>query len=365
MDKNGKPIKLGTWYKMNVLRGNLTETQYEKQVKRFGVNTVGILIHKSGDLFEYSDGDSIKQFDQPCTFEPISLFRKLSLSYSYQGSEGTCFAHGASLMIFHNLYKLSLTEKEKRVYIENDCNLHLDTTREVEEYKLIRSQCGESGTTRILLFLYIYKVLTHKFGCDGGNIDKSILYYLNTSFQPIFSREVNRILMPIYESVHKESFECSMVDIKGLPPRYKDYLSDYFERYYAVADIIQPSHSVALVGINKFGVLGKDSATSTAFIIPFHAFRSKGSFSIKDDNYKGIDYLYFLYKKSKVYPNPFKTMLNENSIHLDTYPELNADIEKEREKEKERKTRKVKQEARLEKIVSEALRKSKTRKRYI
>ena len=341
MDTKGNPIKVGHWYKMD--------------------NTVGMIV-KTGNIIEYSDGNQVKRLDKPCTFEPVSLFRTLSTTYSYQGQEGTCFAHASSLMIFHNLYKISLSEKEKRVYIENNCNLHLDTTRE-GDYKLLQSQCGEKGATRILLFLYIYKVITGKFGCDGGNVDKGILYYLNTSFQPIFSREINRMILPIYESVNKSTFECSLIHIKDFTKlHYKDYLFDYFERYYGIADIIQPSHSVAIVGINKFGVLGKDSATSSAFVIPFHEFRSKGSFSINDDKYKGIDYLYFLYKKTKEYPLPFKEMLTKNVIHLDTYPEVKVEIDKEKEKEIERKTRRVRQEARLEKIVSEALKGGKTRR---
>ncbi len=349
MDTKGKPLKVGSWYKMNVIRNN---SQYEKYVKQFGVNTVGLLL-KKGDVFEYSDGTHTKTFDQPCTFEPVSLFRTLSVTQSYQGDEGTCFAHASSLMIFHNLYKLSLSDKEKRVYIDNNCNLHLDTTRK-EDYLLLKSQCGEKGSTRILLFLYIYKVITGKFGCDGGNSDKGILYYLHTPFQSIFSRDINRLLMTIHESVNPETFECSMIDIKKLTALpYKDFLFDYFERYYAVADIIEPSHSVTLVGINKFGIVGKDSATSSPFVIPFHEFRSKGRFSIKEDKYKGMDYLYFLYKKSKIYPERIK----ENVIFIDTYPELKEEIGKEKEKEIERKTKRIRQEARLEKLVSNALQK--------
>jgi len=358
MDTKGVPLRVGFWYKMNVVRDKLTDKEYEKYVKQFGVDTVGLLLKKEGDVFEYTDGTTPKVFNHPCTFEPVSLFRSLSVTRSYQGQEGTCFAHSASLMIFHNLYKLSLTDKEKRVYIENNCNLHLDTTRP-EDYSLLLSQCGEKGSTRILLFLYIYKVITRKFGCDGGNLDKVILYYLNTPFQPLFTKDINRLIMPLHESVNRETFECSMIDIKHLTALpYKDFLFDYFERYYAVVDLIEPSHSVALVGINKFGIVGKDSATSTPFVIPFHEFRPKGRFTIKDDKYKGMDYLYFLYKK-RVFP----PIIKENVIHIDAYPELMTELKKEKEKELERKTRRVRQEARLEKLVSEALSKGgKTRK---
>jgi len=166
--------------------------------------------------------------------------------------------------------------------------------------------------------------------------------------------------MPILESVNRETFVCSMIDIKKLTALpYKDFLADYFERYYAVVDLIEPSHSVALVGINKFGIVGKDSATSSPFVIPFHEFRSKGRFSIKEDKYKGMDYVYFLFKKSKVTLERVK----ENIICVDTYPELKAELGKEKEKEIERKTRRIRQEARLEKLVSDALKGGKQTRR--
>jgi len=334
MDTNGKKIRIGSWYKMNV-----------------GVIVVGKIIKIHDDSVEYTDGNKTITIPYPSSFEPIEskLFRTLSYTYSYQGSEGSCFAHASSLMIFHNMYKISLTDKEKRIYIENNCNLHLDTTRDAD-YELLRTECGENGSARILFFLYIYKVITSQFGCSAGYIDKSILYYLHTPFQSIFSRDINRILKPIYDSVKKEAFSCSLIDIQDFTTlNYKDYLFDYFEDYYGVIDIIQPSHSVSLVGINKFGIVGKDSSTSSAFIIPFNQFHSKGTFTIKEDTYVGMDLICFLYKNKK-YSEPFKELLKKNKITIENYPEL-------KKIEMERKTKRVKQEARLEKIVSEALRK--------
>lgn len=359
MDTNGNPIKIGSWYKMNVIS--------KEDVKYFGVNVVGMILKKNGNVFEYSDGNETRVVDLPCTFEPISstLFRKLSLTYSNQGYEGTCFAHAATLMIFHNMYNLQLREEDKQAYLENNCNLHLDTTRDIEDYQVLRKQCGDSGSTRIVLFLYIYKVITNKFGCNGGMFETSILYYLNTSFQPIFNSEINLVLMPIYKSVNKESFDLSYLSMKKLPYDYKDYLSYYFEDYYGGIYITNPPHAVAVVAINKFGIVGKNSSTSSAFVIPFHEFKVDGTFHIDSLVFKGIEYLYFLYKRTKIdrYPVPFKNKLTENKIFLEEHPSLKVELEKEYREERaramERQTKKIAQEARLEKLVSESIGKKK------
>ena len=377
LDTTGKPIKIGSWYKMNVLHvPTYTEEQYEDEVKYFGENITGYITNttftKKGYVFEYSDGTQTKLYNRPCTFEPINsaLFRKLSLSYSSQGREGTCFAHAASLMIFHNLYGITLHQEDKQLYIENNCNLHLDTTRQMEDYQVLLTQCGKSGTARILLFLYIYRVITNKFGCDGGDYTESVLYYLNTPFHDIFNKEINLILMPIYKSVDKELYDFSFLDMNEYTPNYNDYLSYYFEDYYGGITTIQPDHAITLVGINKVGILCKDSATVSAFIIPFHEFNVDGTFLINKTKFKGIEYIFFLYKKTSIekYPVSFKDNLKKYRILLDKDPELKAYIEKEykveREMAIERRKNRMRQEARLEKLVSESLKQKKTMKRW-
>jgi hypothetical protein len=377
LDTTGKPIKIGSWYKINVLRiPTYTEDQYEAEVKYFGKNVAGYITNitftKKGYLFEYSDGVQTKLYNRPCTFTPINsaLFRKLSLSYSYQGSEGSCFAHAASLMIFHNLYGITLHQEDKLLYIENNCNLHLNTTRQVEDYQVLLTQCGKSGAARILLFLYIYKVITNKFGCNGGDYVRSVLYYLNTPFHPIFNKDINLILMPIYKSVDKELYDFSILDMSEYTSDYNDYLSYYFDDYYGGINTVQPDHAVTLVGINKFGILCKDSATVSAFIIPFQEFRADGTFLINKTRFNGIQYLFFLYKRTNTgkYPVYFKNKLNENLLLLDGDPILKADIEEEYKSEREvatdRRKNRMRQEARLEKIVSDSLKQKNAMKRW-
>jgi hypothetical protein len=65
------------------------------------------------------------------------------------------------------------------LYTINECYRFLDSTTDLTSLSEI-AKCGKTGAQRILLFLYIYKIITNKYGCDMGYIAKSILYYLNT-----------------------------------------------------------------------------------------------------------------------------------------------------------------------------------------
>ena len=204
--------------------------------------------------------------------------RTLSVSQSYQGPEGTCFAHAASLLIFHNIYQLPLTEEDKKLYLKNNCNLHLDTTTELEDFGRLRMRCGDGGAIRILLFTYIYKVITKQFGCDGNTII-SILYYLKTPFQKIFTSELNALLLPIFESAPKD-FSVSSIPMNEFKTYdYKSFLHEVLKKYYVGLRIkSEDSHAVAIVDINEDGVIGKDSAYGDIFFIPFEEFNSKSPF---------------------------------------------------------------------------------------
>ena len=150
-------------------------------------------------IFDYNNPESFSKYLGNIVVKPT---RRLSVTQSYQGKQPTCFAHSAALLIFHNLYKLSLNEEDKKLYLKNNCNLHLDTTNDLEDYTILNARCGKIGASRILLFLYIYRIIVTNFGCDYGYTFESILYYLKTPFQSnIFNDKLNKILIPIYNSV--------------------------------------------------------------------------------------------------------------------------------------------------------------------
>lgn len=248
-------------------------------------------------LFDYETPDSFSQYQgNIVTDRP----RSVSVTRSHQGTEGTCFAHAATLMIFHNMYRLPLTPEEEKVYLKNNCNLHLDTTKEVEKYDTLQYRCGKNGAARILLFLYIYKLITKRFGCHAGNGGNSINYYLTTPFQPIFP-EMEVVLKPLYMSVNKSQFELSIHKLSDfIQIDWHNYLLDYFKTYYAVLYIENPPHEVTLVRMNAEGILGKDSASSSLFIIPYDQFHPKGTFVIEGTTFTGLSDILLLMEKEEI-----------------------------------------------------------------
>jgi hypothetical protein len=238
--------------------------------------------------------------------------RALSISQTRQGRQGTCFAHSASLLIFHNLYNLELTEEDKILYEENKCNIYLDTTREYEDFDTLRTKCGVSGAKRILLFLYIYKIIVDRFGCYHGNTSESIHFYLISPLKDFFP-EINDILIP--SESEKDSFEISNVDMSTFAKmNYKPFLRLYFQDYYASIHLKRLGHVITIINIGEDGIIGKDSEASDFFTIPFKQFHPKGIFTLKGMPVTDMSYITFFYKKTKLrtYPLPFARLLSSN-----------------------------------------------------
>ena len=280
----------------------------------FGDSPFGEALSK---LINYDDENSLREY-QVIRFEEDAFprTRSLSVSKSYQGAERTCFAHAASLLIFHNIYQLPLTEEDKKMYLKNNCNLHLDTTKELEDFKILTMRCGDAGAIRILLFMYIYKVITKRFECKG-NTAISILYYLKTPFQEIFTPKLNALLLPIFNSAPKD-FSVSVIHLDEFKTHnYKSFLHEYLKKYYAGLRIKSDvSHAVAIIEINEDGILGKDSANGEIFFIPFKDFHSKSVFREKD--YYSLEKLYFLYEQSnlKNFSVQLSTLLKNKEFKL-------------------------------------------------
>ena len=201
------------------------------------------------------------------------------------------------------IYNLRLTEEDRDRYNENQCYLHLDTTSDIEDtsFEALTDQCGKTGSMRILAFLYIYKFITRKFGCNYGHADKSINYYLTTPLHPVFeSYELNERVMHVLSLKHKELFTCSHIRM-DIFMNYKKYLKDYFENnYYCLLRLENPAHFVTITGMNDKTFLGKDSWTGTKFTIPSNQFHPNGTVSIDSYTWKGISGIFFLYEKEKI-----------------------------------------------------------------
>ncbi len=264
-------------------------------------------------VFDYKTSTDFSYFQNKIS---VDRPRSLSVSQSYQGRENSCFAHSAALMIFHNIYKLPLTKEEEDIYERNNCNLHLNTTKVLEEYDALQTKCGEKGATRILLFLYIYNVIKKKYGCNFGDAALSIIYYLTIPFQPDIFPTLNSILGPIVESINRDDFAVSSMDmIDFVAMDYKDYLHEYFQSYYATISIDKPLHQVIISDINDRGIIGKDSGDGNLFYIPHDQFHPKGVFTSYSVTLRGISTIVFLYEKSKTFSTIFSRLLKATTCH--------------------------------------------------
>lgn len=243
------------------------------------------------------------------------MSRRPSNTFSFQHGRMDCFAHAATHIIFHNVYNLRLTEEDRQRYNENQCYLHLDTTKEIEDtsFEALTDQCGKTGSMRILAFLYIYKFITRRFGCDYGHADNSINYYLRTPLYPVFeSDELNARVMRVLSYKTKESFVCSHIKM-AIFMNYKKYLEEYFaNNYYCLLRLETPAHFVTITGMDGEGSLsGKDSWVGAKFTIPFNQFHPNGTVTIQSNTWKGISGIFFVYEKEHI-GREFRSLLLKN-----------------------------------------------------
>lgn len=256
---------------------------------------------------------------------PPQIERERTLTYSYQGQEGTCFAHTASHIIFHNIYHLELTKEDRLLYLDNKCYDLLDTTQpEIEDAIALEKTCGKTSAIRILLFLYIYKTITNKYGCSGGYSHNTIYYFLNSPIQPSFTNSLlNDYVLSTLESVNKKLFNVSILSLDPMPTTIshaKKFLKQYFDdNYYCILGVQTPPHALTIIGMNIAGLFGKDSATQDNFIIPWEQFHKGGIFTIKTTEYRNLDKLIFVYEKTKFrkYDKEFRFLLSESNVNTE------------------------------------------------
>jgi len=249
---------------------------------------------------------------------PKPRVRSMSISVSSQKEQETCFAHSSAYLIFHNIYNIDLSEEDLQKYIEHNCNQYLDTTRDEPNLDDL-NKCGETGKKRILLFLYIYLIITLKFGCNRGIVNDSIKYYLDGNYLPPFSQRLND---EVAELVHKDLnlYTTSFLPIDKINvPALKNIFDDGL---YISLISENSSHVATLIGMTDTEFIGKDSATAEIFRFPITEMKSNGIFS---NVFHGVTGLQFLYKKSAKYPYYSREFAIASLQYAS--PELQADKE--------------------------------------
>jgi len=292
-------------------------------------------------IFDYDNPLSFKGMFNPVPSTPPRGEGAASTPTPFlpgQGDENSCFAHAAANMILHNVYKLRLTKPEASKFIESDCNKYLDTSNTLADYAEIEAACGVIGVKRILLFHYIYRVITKEFGTNRGVLRDATLYYLQQPFdETIFSPELSAIIRDEFEDGKKRNYTLSAIPIDEFD--INEY-GPYFEEYYASIHVMKPAHFFTIVGINPT-IKGKDSSTGKSFTIRTRDFKSEGRITIDDSKWDNISYIFFLFETSKAdsYPDIVK-----ESVETKVFPKalgaaLEAAAEGGKKSRKRRKTR--------------------------
>ena len=112
-----------------------------------------------------------------------TLQRAITTTHTQQGEQGSCFIHATVRLYLKNIievfYNLKLSKLDEMEYYINKCSLLLKTD-EIDKH--IKSnafdKCSINGKKKMVLFLYLYKILKKRYTCDGGMTTVSMSYLL-------------------------------------------------------------------------------------------------------------------------------------------------------------------------------------------
>ena len=135
----------------------------DKDVVMAAVSTVGKVVYFASERLQ-SDPDvtdaAIAQdptsvhFIRPLPYKK-KLTRRFSRGYSNQGNASTCGYHAFSKVILNNVFGLLHPLHETSVYVDQQCNRYLNTTR-FDLSELTPEKCSPDGYLKILLFLHLF-----------------------------------------------------------------------------------------------------------------------------------------------------------------------------------------------------------------
>jgi len=103
-------------------------------------------------------------FVKPLPHKP-QLTRRFSASYSDQKGQHVCGYHAFSKVILKNVFELLHPLRETDVYVEQQCNRYLNTSK-YDLSDLTAKKCSPDGYLKILLFLHLYYLYRSKHRND-------------------------------------------------------------------------------------------------------------------------------------------------------------------------------------------------------
>jgi hypothetical protein len=106
------------------------------------------------------------------------LRRTISTNISNQRHEGTCFAHSITRVIL-NAIKQTIPELFYPLEENDRCDEYYDSYNMTNVFKE-ETTCSENSFNNLIMYIYIYKILTNKFACNGGVSFEVLKWFVDT-----------------------------------------------------------------------------------------------------------------------------------------------------------------------------------------
>jgi len=127
----------------------------------------------------------------------LKSLKKFTVMQTFQGDDGTCYAHLSARLFIQNILKIpDEVEHGKNWTRRSVCRKMLNTYRPPKPTNEL-FKCGTHGFLKISMFLYLYYLITERYGLDGGSIAQSA-----SIFPSLLHKERPRHFTKIYDSMY-------------------------------------------------------------------------------------------------------------------------------------------------------------------
>ncbi len=134
------------------------------------------------------------------------LRRTVSTNISNQRHEGTCFAHSVTRVIL-NAIKQTIPELFYPLEENDKCDEYYDVSNMMNVFKE-QTTCSENSFNNLIMYIYIYKIITNKFACSGGFSFQVLTWFIdNIIYQKIGEQEFIMNIFKDFEGFNDEYLE--------------------------------------------------------------------------------------------------------------------------------------------------------------
>ena len=240
----------------------------DKEVVMEAVSTLGNALYFASERLQ-SDPDvtdaAIAQdptsihFVRPLPHKPLT--RRFSASYSDQKGQPVCGYHAFSKVILKNVFELLHPLHETGVYVEEQCNRYLNTSKH-DLSELTPEKCSPDGYLKILLFLHLFYLYNRKTYMVCGT-ESSILTHLfepriKLSYRHLLSLKETLDYMQLKKDALQITFQYFHFEpnLKAIQLLTDAGLYIMLYAYYSPDKI---GHALLIVGTDGNEILYKDS----------------------------------------------------------------------------------------------------------